>query len=58
MNIDAHGLFKGSNTIEWALRLPDFAFFSSSPRCLSHLGMFEGKGEYPELKVLLTDCTK
>ena len=44
--VDAHGLWNSSHASEWALRLPQCALFPSSPHCLTHLGMWEGKDTY------------
>ena len=44
--VDAHGLWNNTHASEWALRLPQFALFPSSPHSLKHLGMWGGKDTY------------
>ena len=46
---DAVLVFRGVNCTHLATRFPQFKEFASSPAALTHLGMFEGKDNWPEL---------
>ena len=58
--VDAHGLYNpaASHASEWALRTPQVALFPSSPHCLTHLGMWEGKDDYDNILVNTQDAMR